>query len=200
MELTAKVCPKCKIDKLVTEYLKVARNKDGLHKYCKQCNKEYSHEYDMKRKTAYNYDDPFYKENKKVCPRCNVEKTLFEFTRDYKGTNGLKAHCNDCRKPYYEKLRTEDYNPVVYNIINKDSGEVLYVGETETPLLRMNSHFSSYARSPIANLISSGEVDVDSLLFEIIEHVEDKVTRRERETYWINQKKPKYNIQKVYQE
>jgi hypothetical protein len=64
----------------------------------------------------------------------------------------------------------------------------------------MNSHFSTYARSPIANLISSGEVDVDSLLFEIIEHVEDKVARRERETYWINQKKPKYNIQKVYQE
>jgi hypothetical protein len=200
MELTTKVCKKCQLDKPRTEFNKHNRAKDRLHVYCKPCQKEYSHNYDMKRKTAYNYDDPFYKENKKVCPRCDIEKTLFEFTRDYKGTNGLKSYCNDCRKPYYKKLKKEDYNPVVYNIINKLNGEVLYVGETETPQMRKDKHFSTHAKSPISRRISKGELDVNSLSFEIIEQVEDKITRRERETYWIREKKPRYNIMKVYKD
>jgi hypothetical protein len=192
------MCSECKLEKPSSDFSKCRKSKTGLASKCKLCQKEYSRLYDIKRSTAFDYSDPFYKENKKVCSRCGVEKTLIEFTKDFKGTNGLKVHCNDCRKPYYKKLKDETYNPVVYNIINKTNREVLYVGETTTPELRMNKHFSNYADSPIAYLISTGELNPDNLLFEIIEQVEDKKTRLQRETYWIREKNPKYNIAKKY--
>jgi len=195
--MSSKVCTKCKIDKPFTEFSKKKTSPDGLQYICKQCHREYSHEYDLKRKDWFNYDDPYYKDNKKVCSRCGIEKPLLDFTKDAKATNGLKPHCNVCRKPYYKKVRTDLYNPVVYNIINKVNGDVLYVGESEIPELRKQKHFSYNADSPISRLISSGEISTDILLFEIIEHVEDKNKRLERETFWIKEKKPKYNIKKV---
>lgn len=182
-----KKCTRCKIEKPISEF-----HKESV--YCKLCQKEYSHEYDMLRKTKYDYSNPFYKENKKVCSRCGVEKILFDFTRDYKGTYGLKTICNECRRPYYKNKKEDTYCPAIYNIINKTNGDVLYVGQTTTPELRMNAHFSSYTNSPISKVISSGEIDSNDLIFEIIEYVEDKKLRLERESYWIKEKKPKYNI------
>ena len=193
--MNTKVCTNCNLEKPTTEYHK-SKGKYGVNSMCKSCAKVYAHNYDMNRKGRYNYEDPFYKENTKVCSRCHIEKKLYEFTRDYKGTHGLKPHCNECRKPYYGKRKSETHNPAVYNIINKNTGEVLYVGETETPELRRDAHFTLNSASPISSLISSGEVTRDMLLFEIIEHVSDKTERLERERYWIQEKNPKYNVLK----
>lgn len=187
--MNSKICPKCKSDRPLSDFNK-------KRAICKLCRKDYSHNYDMARKTIWNYSDPFYKENTKVCTRCGIEKTLLEFTKDYKSTNGLKPHCNDCRKPYYRKVKNALYNPAVYNIINKNNGEILYVGETETPQLRIKNHLSKYSFSPISKLLLSGKINFEDLLFEIIEYVEDKQTRLEREKYWIREKNPKYNIKR----
>lgn len=37
-----KICPKCKISKETTEFHKSKPTKDGLHTWCKSCNKEYN--------------------------------------------------------------------------------------------------------------------------------------------------------------
>lgn len=195
--MNSKVCSRCRTDKPFSEYNKNKKSKDGFQSICKLCQKNYSHEYDKGRKNVFNYDDPFYKENKKVCTICGIEKPLLEFGRDHKGTHGLKCKCNVCRKSYYNKKRSDTYNPVVYNIINKNNGEVLYVGETEIPDIRKDSHFNHKSRTQISKLIKSGEVNKNDLIFEIIEYVEDKKVRLDRERYWIQEKKPKYNILKV---
>lgn len=193
-----KVCNVCQIEKSTTQFSKKKTNKDGLETYCKDCYKviwgEYNREYNLKRKSLYDYSDPFYFENSKVCTKCNIEKPLTEYGRDAKGTNGLKCLCNDCRKPIYGKLKVQEYNPAIYSIIDKTNGEVLYIGETKTPEIRKERHFKNTNHSKIAKLISSGELNPDTLLFEIIEYVEDKRTRLDREKYWIKTKQPKYNI------
>lgn len=37
--MTTKVCVKCKQEKSVLEFHKNSRSSDGLHSYCKECNK-----------------------------------------------------------------------------------------------------------------------------------------------------------------
>ena len=43
--MESKVCPKCKIEKLVEEFNKNKINKSGLNSWCKNCNTEYSRQY-----------------------------------------------------------------------------------------------------------------------------------------------------------
>ena len=200
-----KLCSKCGIDKPKSEYTKSKRFHDGYNYTCKPCqveltelrnsnNAEYQRVYNVIRKKLFDYSDPFYSNNTKVCSKCGIDKPLLAYSRDAKGTNGLKCSCNDCRKPYYGKFKDETYDPSVYRIVDKNSGEVLYVGETKNPELRKESHFSNYTKSPISNSISSGELKVEDLLFEIIERVEDRTERLRRETYWILKENPKFNI------
>ena len=68
------------------------------------------------------------------------------------------------------------------------------MGETTTPELRKQKHFSGIGKLPIAVSISSGELKVDDLQFEVIERVEDKTERLQRETYWILKENPKFNV------
>lgn len=186
------LCKCCKIEKPLTDFSKCLRGRNGYGYKCKLC----VHEYDMSRKNMFDYSSPFYRDNKKVCSRCFIEKPLIDFTRDTKGTNGLKSHCNECRKPYYKKIKSDFYNPAVYSITNKTNGELLYIGETETPEIRKERHFCDYSKSPISKLILSGEINPDVLEFNIIEYVEDRTQRLLRETHWIKEKNPKYNILK----
>lgn len=200
-----KLCVKCNLNKPKSEFTKSVRTHDGYNYTCKPCQDElselrgrdnagYQREYNSLRKKVFNYSDPYYSKNTKVCSKCGIDKPLLAYSKDAKGTNGLKCHCNDCRKPYYGKLKDETYNPSIYRIVHKVSGEVLYVGETTTPELRKQKHFSGNGKLLIGNSISSGELNVDDLLFEIIERVEDKTERLQRETYWILKENPKYNI------
>jgi hypothetical protein len=200
-----KLCPKCDVEKNKSEFSKSKRSHDGYNYTCKPCqriltdirkqdNAEYQREYNILRKTRFDYSDPYYSKNSKVCAKCGIDKPLLSYSRDAKGVNGLKRNCNDCRKPYYKTLKNETYDPSVYRIINKITGEVLYVGETTTPELRKQKHFSGAGKLLIGSSILSGELNVDDLVFEIIERAEDKTERLERETYWILKENPKYNI------
>ena len=200
-----KLCGKCNLKKPKSEFTKSKRTHDGYNYTCKPCqgeltelrmrdNAEYQREYNLIRKKQFDYSDPFYSKNTKVCTKCGIDKPLLAYARDAKGTNGLKCSCNDCRKPYYGKLKDETYDPSIYRIVDKISGEVLYVGETTTPELRKQKHFSGIGKLPIAVSISSGELKVDDLQFEVIERVEDKTERLQRETYWILKENPKFNV------
>jgi hypothetical protein len=200
-----KLCVKCNVDKPKSEYTKSKRTNDGLNYVCKPCQDElselrnednaaYQREYNVIRKKLFDYSDPFYMKNTKVCTKCGIDKPLLAYARDAKGTNGLKCSCNECRRPYYGKLKDETYDPSIYRIVDKNSGEVLYVGESTVPELRKQKHFSGVGGLPISNSISSGEIKVEDLLFEVIERVEDRTERLQRETYWILKDNPKFNI------
>lgn len=210
--MDVKKCIKCEVDKTISEYSKNKNYADGHSTLCKECDKkraakwreenrerlrEYHRLSNVERKSRFDYSDPFYKETKRICSRCGVEKILLDFSKDAKGTYGIKAHCNECRRPYYGNIKNEFYDPSVYYITHRVTGECLYVGETEVPELRKKNHFCGYGNSPIANQISLGELSEDVLLFEIIERVEERNKRIERETYWIREKKPKYNIRQM---
>lgn len=200
-----KLCAKCNLKKPKYQFNKSKRTHDGYNYTCKPCqdeltelrnndNAEYQREYNLIRKKLFDYSDPYYVKNTKVCTKCGIDKPLLAYAKDAKGTNGLKCSCNECRKPVYIKRKDETYDPSIYRIVNKNSGEVLYVGETKNPEVRKQTHFSGNGRLPIAVLISSGELKVDDLLFEIIERVEDKTERLQRETYWILKENPKFNV------
>ena len=66
-----KRCPRCKEAKLLTEFGKDRRNKDGLNIYCRACKKLYNDE-------QKSYRDQYYKEN----PRKSSYKTYESRVRD----------------------------------------------------------------------------------------------------------------------
>lgn len=38
----------------------------------------------------------------KICTRCNIEKSLSEFSKDKHKNDGLSCWCKECRKEYYQ--------------------------------------------------------------------------------------------------
>jgi len=49
---------------------------------------------------------------KKVCTKCNKEKSLTEYYKDKSGKDGLRANCKECENARHKKWREEnpDYN------------------------------------------------------------------------------------------
>lgn len=58
--METKVCPKCKVEKLNTDFHKCKKNKDGLYYSCKQCRKEYAEE---NKDNIINYNKNYYISN-----------------------------------------------------------------------------------------------------------------------------------------
>ena len=48
--LDTKVCSKCKVEKLLSEFNRSCATKDGHTRYCKSCSRKRSREYDLANK------------------------------------------------------------------------------------------------------------------------------------------------------
>jgi len=43
----------------------------------------------------------------KVCPKCNIEKSMIEFSKDKKSKDGVQSECKRCAKKYREDHKVE---------------------------------------------------------------------------------------------
>ena len=90
-----KVCRSCKEEKPTNEFGKDKTKKDGLRCYCKQCS--FQKDWDKRQKLKsgiIKYNEP----DSKICSRCRVEKSIFEFSRDLNKKSGHISLCKDCCK------------------------------------------------------------------------------------------------------
>ena len=146
----------------------------------------------------------------KVCTRCKVDKSFTEYNKNPICKDGLQSWCKSCQKEFnrknvdYHSKKMQEYwaseSPGVYKIFDEVTGDVLYVGESIRPERRRGEHLykrkdteKAYKHSIINGMISEGLLDNTNLKFEVIEYVDDKEERKERETYWINELNPTYN-------
>ena len=162
-----------------------------------------------------------------LCKKCGITKEVTEFYKitNKNGKVGYRKPCKECiskqwketvdydknrlrSRVYYKgnseniiRVKNEYYQTTpagVYQVTNKSTGEILYIGESSKPTMRWNQHKTQMdlekVNSPIAMDLVKGILNKEDLLFEIIEEISDKKTRLKREMFWIDQLKPKYNV------
>ena len=160
----------------------------------------------------------------KKCSKCHETKELTEFSKRSISKDGLAPYCKVCdrqsikqwrlnnpekksaqNKRYWEK-NTDKVKTINANWNNRISGVYavydenvcLYVGESKGVPKRISQHkchinnpqSASKASQPLYyNLIKHSNIE-----FKILEETSN---HKEREKYWINQLKPKYNGKNV---
>jgi hypothetical protein len=77
----------------------------------------------------------------------------------------------------------------VYAIYEKD--EIIYIGESSQIQQRIIGHFSKHInknhwQSPIPEQLAKGKIDRKDLYFEVLERIDDDLTRQSRETYYLD--------------
>ena len=61
-----KICLKCQIEKLISEFGKQKSQKDGLYPWCKTCVKERYNSYYLKNKSQILFDNKQWRDNNKL--------------------------------------------------------------------------------------------------------------------------------------
>lgn len=177
-----KKCNKCSETKELIEFTKRSISKDGLAPYCKSCTKKASSKWRKANperfkaavKTWHNNNKEYAKQQQKNYRHNNKEWVV-------------KHH--QCTKEWATKISG------VYAIFDN---ECLYVGESKRINARISDHkYYTYhpeskvhKNNPIYSLLSKHS----NLEFKILEETPN---HKEREQYWINQLKPKYNGTKI---
>ena len=152
----------------------------------------------------------------KQCTKCGETKALKFFNKASSYKDGYRTHCKEClslwhkehrkkpevKKANYERskkyrLENPEYNykatrksfkrlgAGVYYVLT-DGGD--YIGESKTIQGRIYTHNIS---KPQQNSCIAGKHKIIS--WKILEIVEDKTKRKERELYWINKLNPSLN-------
>lgn len=130
-----------------------------------------------------------------------------------KSKQSKKEHDKKWELPWFREKKAqylEDYHlqyaPGVYAIYYKL--DIIYIGQSSKPMSRKIAHFSKHIikdgtnwyQDKIPYDLATGKLDRNHLSFDIIEYVEDREKRLEREKYHIEQHKiafgeyPKYNV------
>src|SRR5690606_22588401 len=87
----------------VTEFGQNRCTKDGLHHYCRECNRTRQREYQAKN-AARNPDEVVVPSEKR-CPGCGITRPSSEWTRDSTKRDGLRSHCKPCMRAESAKYR-----------------------------------------------------------------------------------------------
>lgn len=117
--INRKKCIKCHQTKIIKEFHKNKRMKDGYHYYCSDCaKKERKKRYKKNKKELNrlqkNYHNKIKQEflsgerkqaKKKICPKCKRRKKADKFAKDYRNPTGLYVYCNECKKKYWREKR-----------------------------------------------------------------------------------------------
>ena len=173
-----KKCTKCQQTKELTEFYKNKRGKFGRDSRCSVC----------ARKVIYKWQD----ENKEHIRE--LQKNWRENNKEYMLNKALEWNKLNPEKFKANNEKYKNRISGVYQIINKKN-ECLYVGQSKSFNSRKNTHMTFW-RNPDAdkqhpslykNLNKEGEIKI--LLIEEC----SKEILLEREKYWIEKLKPKYN-------
>ena len=90
-----KFCIRCKREKDINEFNHDKNNKDGLTRWCKQCQSEYNK---LRSKGIILPEI-----ETKICGKCNKEKEIDEFSRDKYSKDGYHSLCKQCRSKHHKK-------------------------------------------------------------------------------------------------
>ena len=95
----SKYCSKCHKVKLISDFSKNSRAKDGLSYWCKDCNKEYQEQRKEANKIKY-----------KTCSQCGETKELNpdNFHRNKNSKDGYKWECKECSTKRANALRAKN--------------------------------------------------------------------------------------------
>ena len=107
-----KQCYKCKETKLLGEFGKNNRGKDGLRITCKQCCSEYRRESSQRRRERYLSIPENRNKKDKQCKTCKETKLLSEFHKDKSRKDGIQVYCKECvhkhHKKYYQSAHGKE--------------------------------------------------------------------------------------------
>lgn len=121
-----KICSKCgKEYPATTEYFcKNSRSKDGLHYWCKCCQKEYDLNR-SKNKEKLSQEQKLASEQMKVCTKCNKVLPFSAFNADSNKKYGLSSICKECDKASSKEYRDKhpNYYKDYYNKKHKEEKE-----------------------------------------------------------------------------
>jgi hypothetical protein len=162
--METKLCKKCGETKSHDEFSNSKAYKDGKQLYCKACNKAHN--------DKYNADNREY---------------FKEYTKYYMSKN----------KDRYKELMDTLFSSIpagIYAIYHDD--ELVYVGSSSMPRRRLYGHFVNSINannSSIARAMAKGILKGDKLRFEMLEYVDDRDTRLEKERSYIRKLQPKLN-------
>lgn len=89
----------------------------------------------------------------------------------------------------------------VYAIYEND--DIIYIGESSKIKSRVTAHFSKYInkkhwQSPIPELLAKGKLNRKDLSYDILEPEDDTITRKLRETHYIQEHIAKYGVAPKY--
>lgn len=91
--MSTKFCKRCKTKKDHKEFYKNSKTLDGLHTYCKKCDKEIrKNNYDLMKNKIKNV--PLVK----VCNTCKITKNKEEFYKANTSLDELNKNCIECCK------------------------------------------------------------------------------------------------------
>lgn len=98
--LVTKKCTKCGEDKPASLFYKQTKSKDGLHSYCKPCDKEKSRQRSMapEKASALRERDRLLASGLKECNACRIAKPFDRFyaRKDRPTGVGIGSRCKDC--------------------------------------------------------------------------------------------------------
>lgn len=162
--MNTKYCKRCEETKSLDEFSKSKAYKDGKQTYCKACNKA--------QNDKYNADNREY---------------FKEYTKQYMAEN----------KDRYKELMNNLYESIpagIYAIYHDD--ELIYVGSSSMPRRRLYGHFVNSINannSSIAKAMAHGVLNGDNLHYKMLEFVDDRDMRLEKERAYIRELQPKLN-------
>ena len=134
------------------------------------------------------------------CKSCKKEQSKVEHIKYWQ----MPAYIE--RKAKYIAEYHKQEGAGVYAIYEKD--EIIYIGESSQIQQRIIGHFSKHInknhwQSPIPEQLAKGKIDRKDLYFEVLERIDDDLTRQSRETYYLDKHfndtgaYPKFNTYKT---
>jgi ribosomal protein L32 len=175
---TIKKCSKCGEVKILDEFSKDAKSKDGKQRRCKSCRKEY---YAQQKAILQRGDYKVITEKK--CSKCGEVKPADEFHKNLNSKDGKDSQCKSCRKEYYAQqkaiLQRDGYKVITEKKCSK-CGEVKPADE-----------FSNYTHSK-----DGKQSWCKSCVKEYYAqpHVKARTNERDRERY---KNDPQYKIARI---
>ena len=130
------------------------------------------------------------------CTKCGEYKPWSDFSKEKAGKNGRSAKCKKCQVEYglnnyysdkqkfhrcNEKARKKQKGGI-YQVYTREGR---YIGQSQNIKYRVQAHSCKNAQSKVGTL--------EVLSWEVLEYIEDKVLRKQREAYWIDKLKPELN-------
>ena len=130
------------------------------------------------------------------CKSCKKEQSKIEHIR-YWQVDAYRMRKAKWIQEYHNKDGAG-----VYAIYEND--DIIYIGESNKIKSRVTAHFSKHLKtnntwqSPIPELLAKGKINREDLSYDILEPEDDTITRKLRETHYIQEHIAKYGVAPKY--